>query len=312
MRIRAFALAVLIGLAPGWTRAGEVALTFDDLPGMTLLNSQAWVDYANGMILRGLRRHHFPATGFVIEGKLDELDRSRQIAILRRWRDAGMGLGNHTFSHESPNTLGAPAYVKDIARGEPVTRRLLHERGRTLVWFRHPYLETGFPKSQKDFIDAWLVRHGYRVAPVTMEASDWEFAEPYDDALARHDDARVLRIRAEYLGYVDQMVAWYQSASQALLGRQIAFVMLLHDTRLNADCLDDLAGILRRHDLRVVSLEKAMQDPAYSIPDSYVGPEGIEWLERWSLELRRPLPWDSFTDPPADIEAEYHKLDKDH
>ena len=70
------------------------------------------------MILRGLKRHHFPATGFVNEGKLDELNRDRQIANLKRWLDAGMVLGNHTFSHESPNTLGAAAYISDIARGE--------------------------------------------------------------------------------------------------------------------------------------------------------------------------------------------------
>jgi hypothetical protein len=39
----------------------------------------------------------------------------------------------------------------------------------------------------KNAIDAWLAAHGYRIAPVTIDADDWEFAEPYEDALARHD-----------------------------------------------------------------------------------------------------------------------------
>ncbi len=307
-------LAALVALAPSAALAehGQIALTFDDLPALTLLTSQPYVDYANEIILRGLRRHHIPAIGFVNEGKLDDLDRTRQIANLRKWRDAGMELGNHTFSHESPNGIRAKAYIEDIARGETVTRALLDERHLPLKWFRHPYLETGLPKAEKAAIDAWLAAHGYRIAPVTMEASDWMFAEPYDDAIARHDEARVKRIKAQYLDYTDRMVGWYQRASQALLGRQIRFILLLHVTRLNADCIDDLPKILARHDLRPVSLDTAMKDPAYRIKDPYVGSEGIEWLERWSMELHKDLPWDDFLDPPADVEAEYKAIDDDH
>ena len=316
MRRRLLLLAALLGLAPAAAMAagaqGQVALTFDDLPALTILKSQAYVDYANDMILRGLKRHHMPAIGFVNEGKLDELDRPAQIANLKKWRDAGMQLGNHTFSHESPNGIRAAAYTADIARGDKVTRALLEERHRTLSWFRHPYLETGLPKADKIQIDEWLTAHGYRIAPVTMEASDWMFAEPYDDAIARKDEARIKRIKTEYLDYTDRMIGWYQRASQSLLKRQIRFIFLLHVTRLNADSMDDLARILARHQLRAVSLETAMEDPAYRIKDPYVGSEGIEWLERWSLEMRKELPWDDFADPPADIEAEYRLVDSDH
>jgi len=91
----------------------------------------------------------------------------------------------------------------------------------------------------------------------------------------------------------------------------MAFVMLLHVTRLNADCIDDLAVILKRHHIKPVSLDAAMKDPAYRIDDPYVGPNGIEWLERWSITLHKDLPWDSFKEPPADIEAEYKTVDND-
>lgn len=315
MRRLIIAMAALIGWAPSMAVAaqGTVALTFDDLPGLTLLRSQPYIDYANDMILRGLKAHHFPAIGFVNEGKLDEpeLDRTRQIANLRKWRDAGMMLGNHTFSHESPNGIGAPAYIADIERGEPVTRGLLAEKHRRLDWFRHPYLETGMPRAEKARIDDWLEDHHYRIAPVTMEASDWMFAEPYDDAIARQNPAHAAEIKAAYLAYTDRMIGWYKRAGERLLGHQIPYVMLLHVTRLNADSMDDLAKLLRRHDLKPVSLETAMKDPAYAIHDPYVGPDGIDWLERWSHELRRSLPWDDFADPPADIQAEYQKIDPD-
>ena len=307
-----FALFSIMVVAPGARAAtGKVALTFDDLPGLTIFTDQPYVNYLNVMLLRGMRRHRLPATGFVNESKLDEIDRAQQIANLEKWLDAGMNLGNHTFSHESPDTLGPKGYIEDVAHGEPVTRSLLEQRGRRLTWFRHPYLETGFPAAAKREIDDWLWAHGYRIAPVTIDANDWEFAEPYDDAIARHDEARRLRIKKQYLAYTERTVAWSQTASKALFGRPIALVMLLHDTRLNADSIDGLAQILKRRNLKGVTLEEAMQDPAYRTHDPYVGPDGIEWMERWSQELHKELPWDSWRDPPAQIVQEYDRVNND-
>lgn len=301
-------------LAPGSissAETGKVALTFDDLPALSLFNDQPYVNYLNDRLLRGLKRHRLPAIGFVNESKLDVIDRPQQIANLEKWLDAGMDLGNHTFSHETPDTLGAKGYIADIARGEPVTRDLLAERHRPLNWFRHPYLETGSPAEVKREIDNWLAGHGYRVAPVTIDADDWEFAEPYDDAVSRHDEVRRLRIKKQYLDYTERTVAWYQKASNALFGRQIAFVMLLHATRLNADCIDELSDILKRRKLKGVTLNEAMKDSAYRVRDPYVGHGGIDWMERWSDELHRELPWDSWQDPPQQIINEYDRTNND-
>jgi len=306
-----FAIMAMFAASAASARREAVALTFDDLPALTLLHSQTYVTCTNAMLLRGLKRHHLPAIGFVNEGKFDELERAKQIDVLHMWLNAGMLLGNHSFSHESPNNMAADAYVADIVRGESVTRPLLAARGLRLVWFRHPYLETGPTQKAKQQINHWLAEHGYRIAPVTMENSDWLFAEPYDDAIARHDNDRAGRIKASYLAYTTQMIAWYRSAAHQLLGRNMSYVMLLHVTRLNANCINELAALLRRAGLHAVALEKAMKDPAYRIPDPYVGPDGIGWLERWSLALHKDLPWDDFVDPPADIEAEYKHVDND-
>ena len=304
-------LSVLCISSPAAAKSGKVALTFDDLPALTLLQDQPYVNYLNTMILRSLARHHIPATGFVNESKLDEIDRRQQIAILKSWLNAGKNLGNHTFSHESPNQLGAAGYIADIVRGEPVTKGLLAAHRQHMTWFRHPYLETGAPEPVKREIDRWLGTHGYRIAPVTIDADDWEFAEPYDSAIARRDETRRAVIRTEYLAHTEKMIRWYRSAAHALFGRDISYVMLLHATRLNADCMDDLAAALERENLRPVSLTEALQDPAYRTHDPYVGKDGIEWLERWSEELHKELPWDDYEDVPEDIRVEYDKVDSD-
>jgi peptidoglycan/xylan/chitin deacetylase (PgdA/CDA1 family) len=307
----ALLFTLLAASQPAVAKSEKIALTFDDLPGLTVLSDQSYVNYLNDAILRGLKRHHFPAIGFVNESKLDEIDRKQQIANLEKWLHAGMDLGNHTFSHESPVELGARGYIADIARGEPVTKQLLAKHHQQMRWFRHPYLETGFPEAEKREIDLWLTAHGYRIAPVTIDADDWEWAEPYDDALARHDEPRRRRLRTEYLAYTERMVNWYRTAAHALFGRDISYVMLLHATRLNADCIDDLVAMFGRQRLRGISLAEAMRDPAYRTRDPYVGKDGIEWLERWSLELHKDLPWDSFEDVPQWVHAEYDKVDND-
>jgi peptidoglycan/xylan/chitin deacetylase (PgdA/CDA1 family) len=295
--------------APVPPPSANIALTFDDLPGIVLKPDQAYLDATNKALITGLKRHHFPAIGFVNEGKLDEIIRRRQIAVLHRWLNAGFDLGNHTFSHSTPNDVGAQGYIADIARGEKVIRPMMQAAHRPLQWFRHPYLETGSPEAVKAEINQWLATHGYRIAPVTIDADDWEFAEPYDNAVMSGNKAEAARIRGIYLAYTERTVVWYRRAANALFGRDIAYVMLLHDTRLNADCFEGLAAILKRQNLHPVSIDQALRDPAYRTPDNYAGKDGIEWLERWSETLHKELPWDDYEDVPKGIEKEYNSLD---
>lgn len=107
------------------------------------------------------------------------------------------------------------------------------------------------------------------------------------------------------------MISWYLQAAQGLLGREPAFVFLLHASRLNADSLDRFAAILRAHHLHAVSLDQAMTDPAYEIADDYAGPDGDEWLTRWARTLHKDLPWSTLPAPPADIAAIDAKLENE-
>ena len=313
MRILACSLALAAGsipAGPAQANGGKIALTFDDLPALTVLKGQSYVDYLTVRLMRGLRRHRFRVTGFVNEGKLDP-DRAAQTANLERWLDAGMNLGNHTFAHSAASAVGARAYIADIEKGEPATKKLLAGHHEALRWFRHPYLDTGSPASVRHEIDGWLAAHEYRVAPVTIDAEDWEFAEPYDDAIARHDRVRQKRIRSEYLAYTTMRVAWSQESARILFGRDIAQVILLHATRLNADTIGDLAGIFHRAHLQRTTLDDALRDPAYQTRDTYTGKDGINWLERWALTLHKDLPTQGDVDPPKDIEIEYDRVDND-
>jgi peptidoglycan/xylan/chitin deacetylase (PgdA/CDA1 family) len=307
----ALAFATLAMTAPVRAESAKIALTFDDLPALSMIDDQAQMNYITEALLRGLVRHRFRATGFVNEVNLDIMDRDQQIANLDKWLGAGMGLGNHTYSHEAASALGATAYIEDIQRGERVTKWLLARHGKRMRWFRHPYLDTGSPAPVKKQIDTWLAAHFYRIAPVTIDADDWEWASPYDDAIAHNDEARRLRLKQGYLAYTEKTIDWERGVARMLFGRDISYVMLLHATRLNADCIDDLAAMLRREHLHVVSLNAAMRDPAYRTPDTWTGKDGIDWLVRWARAQNKPLPWSSLEPIPAWVQAEYDRLEDD-
>lgn len=296
-------------VSPCVARAEPVALTFDDLPTLSLNHDLSYWQVTTERLLRGLRRRRVPAIGFVNEAKLEGGDRAERAELLRRWLDAGMELGNHTYSHGSLSRMPVNAYIGDVERGETVLRPLLAERGDTPRWFRHPYLETGPTLQIRHTFEDWLALHGYRVAPVSLENSDWMFAYPYDDAVTRGDAVAATRIQKEYLAYTAAVIPWYRAAALQLLGRRVPLVFLLHATRLNADSLGQLTAILKANDLKPVSLDQAMQDPIYAMPEDYAGTDGQEWLSRWSLALNKPLPWSSYPQPPADITAAEKRLD---
>jgi peptidoglycan/xylan/chitin deacetylase (PgdA/CDA1 family) len=267
-----------------------IAVTFDDLP---VAGPVPWTDRDQvfSRLLAAIVRNRIPAIGFVNEfqlGPLGEPDPA-ETARLRAWRDAGLELGNHTFSHPDLNRMPLAEFERQIVDGERVTRALLKERGRRPRFFRHPFLHTGRSIAVRDSLTRFLTEHGYRVAPVTDDNSDWIFASAYEHALGRGDTATVARIAAAYIPYMESKVAYWERQSTALFGREIRQVLLIHANRLNADRLAQLIGMFKGRGYRMISLEEALADSVYTTPESYSGPAGISWLHRWALSRGRGL-----------------------
>ncbi len=257
-----------------------VAVTIDDLPTVhapTLEEKQ----YITRNLLEHLRASGVPATGFVNEGKLGERADAEQVALLEAWLDAGMTLGNHTYSHASFFTTPLEAFKSEVLRGEVVTKRLLRARGDSLRYFRHPYLNTGPDRATRRDFEDFLAEHGYTVAPVTLDNDEWLYAFAYTKAEASGDTLLAARIGADYLRYMAEVFEHGEALSRDLLEREPAQVLLLHANKLNADYFDDLATMMQGRGYAFVSLEEALEDPAYRLPDEYVGQWGISWLERW-------------------------------
>lgn len=263
----------------------RIVLTYDDLPVNSFRETDEIFEGVTNDLVAGLRRNDVPAIGFVNERKLypdGELSPLR-VGLLQAWLDAGFELGNHSFSHPDLHSTEVSAFEADVLRGEEITRGLLEAAGKAPRYFRHPFLHTGRSLEIKRRFESFLGDHGYRVAPVTIDNHEWIYARAYDHALVRPDPPLARRIASAYVVYMDSVVGYYEAQSRALVGREIPQVLLLHANRLNADTTDELVEMLRSRGYSFIELDEALLDPAYDMPDEFVGPGGITWIHRWAL-----------------------------
>jgi peptidoglycan-N-acetylglucosamine deacetylase len=294
--------ALLLGVdAIPQTRASEraVAVTFDDLPGTpagVVANDVASLKELTGKLLSAVRKHNVPAVGFVNEGQLFVEDAGPgdvdgRTGLLRMWVDAGLELGNHTYSHRDLNTIPLDQFQADVLRGETVTRGLLKQKGQRLRYFRHPFLHVGADLKVRRAFEVFLSNHGYTVAPVTIDNDEFVYAAAYAKALRRGDTPVAMRIADDYLRYMDQVFTFFEDVSKRVTGREIPQILLLHANNLNADRFDALAGALKQRGYKFVSVAQALEDPAYRLRDEFVGAPSNSWFNHWEITAgRAPVP----------------------
>ncbi|MGA2739232.1 MAG: polysaccharide deacetylase family protein [Bryobacteraceae bacterium] len=284
MRTALAMLLLTMTLSGGATGAGrEVAITIDDLPrgGDGGDRSFAGVRSMTERLLAALHEQNIPVSGFVHPGRT-ELSAPDVLRILNLWLDAGADLGNHTWSHADLNRTAVADYEQDILKAEAALLPLVQARGKKLKFFRYPMLHAGPTAQTKRIIAEFLAAHGYRNAPVTFDNSDYMFAAAYNRPELR---GRAIR---EYVPYLESVVAFFEGRSVEVAGREFPQIMLLHANELNSRTLPDILDMFRRRGYRFVALGEALRDPAYRLPESYVGPGGFSWIHRWSMTKGMP------------------------
>jgi peptidoglycan/xylan/chitin deacetylase (PgdA/CDA1 family) len=285
------AAAVTVAFAADAPPDRQIAVTIDDLPaGAANSMSAAAITEMTAKLLAALRQAKVPAVGFVNERKLyynwGEVD--ERIKALNMWLDAGFDLGNHTFGHTSLNLMGLKEFEESVIQGESVTRLLLSQHNKKLRYFRHPYLDTGRDLQTRREAEAFLVARGYRIAPVTMDAWDWNFAGVYDDAKKRGDTALQQEVVSAYFAHHVAMFTYEEKLSKELLGYEPKQILLLHANNLEADHISELLEMIRKRGYRFITLDDALSDDAYGMPDTFVGEEGTGWIEHWAITRGQP------------------------
>jgi peptidoglycan/xylan/chitin deacetylase (PgdA/CDA1 family) len=299
-------LFLLIAL-PLWAQTKQIAITIDDLPCAGGCRGITEMQSITGRITGALKGT--AATGFVNEiGVQAQGERDDRARLLERWLDAGLDLGNHTYSHPSPNQVPLQEYTDDIVKGEVVTKHLLGRRGKSMRYFRHPFTHTGPTAEYKQGIEKFLAERGYEIAPVTVENSDYVWALVHRRAWERGDAETANRVAREYVEHLGTALDAAERISVRVFGREIPQVLLLHANLLNAAVMPEILQQIAKRGYSVVSLETALKDAAYRTPDRYVSRFGPSWFERWGVSLGIPKPSRDEPNLPGWIEKAYNGL----
>ena len=275
MKRLALLLLLLISVACS-TFASEIAVTFDDLPIVTSSDPIAVQQRVTRDLLAHLTARKIPTVGLVNTSKLAT---PAHTALLDRWLEAGFELGNHTYSHPDLHRVSAEVFERDIVKGESPLREVIRRHRGQFRYFRHPFLHTGRTDEVRARIDAFLAKRGYTVAPVTIDNSEWIFARAYEKASGTQQQ----KVVDAYLDYMMAKVAYHDAEAKKLFDREIRQVLLVHANKLNAHAFGMLADRMAKAGHRFITLERALEDPAYRSKDGWRGMGGISWLDRWAI-----------------------------
>lgn len=278
---------LLLSLMQAQAPDRTVALTFDDLPGPGRFRCDAGqvLDVSRHLI-GALAAAKAPAAVFVTTNNICDQIRDRMLGpVVELWQQAGAAVGNHGHRHLDLSRVPLQQYLADIGLADNLLRRAGHFTPR---YFRHNFLHAGPDSATANGLDRWLERHGYTVAPVTVDNNEWIYAGAYAKALVRGDSAMMRRLVPAYLEHIDRSFAFAESVSVRVVGEEIPQILLLHANDINRDHLGEVLRLIERRGYRFISLEEALRHPAYRRRSYYVGTKGLSWLLRWS---RDPAVW---------------------
>lgn len=235
----------------------EIAITIDDLPLVaSRMNTPANQQRATerfASIVQAFTENKVPATGFVIAGAIEK----GQMAFLQQFLDAGLSLGNHTYSHYNLNQKSAEKYIADIDRADKILAPLMT----TPKYFRYPYLAEGNKKT-KPLVQEYLAEHQYTVAPVTIDSKDFAFNEQLYKIPFRSRAAYIEKFKSRYLAFI-----WKQTllAEKRANGKPVKQILLIHANLLNSYLLKDVIQMYKQNGYTFISLAQALENPAPTI-----------------------------------------------
>lgn len=255
---RAMAEAVDLAL---FDNRPTIALTFDDLPVHGPLPPGETPQMVIDAILSALKAAGVEETYGFINAEKAAADPALA-KIHESWRTAGYPLANHSWSHPNLNALTADAFAEEIVRNEAPLKKLMGDGD--WRWFRYPFLAEGDDPAKRNAVRRVLADRGYRIAPVSMDFSDWKWNAAYARCGALGDRVAIAQMEESFIASAREKAHGYRAVAQALYGRDVPHVLLLHVGAFDARMMPRLLAMYREEGFRFGTLAAAVADPAYA------------------------------------------------
>jgi peptidoglycan/xylan/chitin deacetylase (PgdA/CDA1 family) len=212
------------------------------------------------------------------------------MALLKRWNNAGHTISNHTYSHLTINSISETQYEEDTLKNEKLLQSYSHFK----KIFRFPFLKEGDTLAKRNEFRKFLHDHGYRNGSVTIDTSDWYISDRLEKRLSQNPNADITPYRDYYLQHVWNRAQYYDGLAKQILGRSPDHTLLIHHNLLNALFLEDIIQMFKDKGWKVISADKAFQDPVFNIvPNTLPAGESVIWAlakqtGRYNDKLRYP------------------------
>lgn len=256
MFIRWLGVASLFCLlnAPCFAEEHEIAITIDDLPfvgsGTSTPGNLKRTQERFMAIVNTLVENQVPATGFAIGGAVA----NNEWELLQTFRNQGLTIGNHTYTHRSLNSMSAEKYIDDIEHADTKLASVMTEP----KYFRFPYLAEGKgEKKQKVF--EWLTAHQYTVAPVTIDSKDYEFNAQFYRIPYRQRAQSIKQFKKRYLAFIWKQTLKADQKAKKVEGQPIKHILLIHANLLNSLCLGDIIEMYKSNGYKFITLADALK-----------------------------------------------------
>lgn len=210
--------------------------------------------------------------------------------LVRMWRDAGFEIGIGRYKHIWFTETPDEDYIANAEKNEKIVKEILAEKNLTLKYFSYPFLNTGRTVEDQTRYESWLDSRGLTSVKYTINNQEWMYSFAYDAARNDNDTNKMQEVRAEFLDYMTKIFDHYEAYSAEMFGRDISQTMVLTPSRLVADAADELFGMIENRGYQFVSMDEALKDEAYQMPEAHVENEnGISWFERWQMAQGKKL-----------------------
>ena len=260
-----------------------LAVTFDDLPWNGRTIGRTEILERTSRLLAALKARDVPAVGLVTCGNL-----LPDGAAIRRWRRAGIELGNHSATHMDLNRTDPETWIEDVRRCDARMHALTRD---SIRWFRYPLLHEGETVAVRDSVAQALGTMGYRNARVTIDNSEWVRERAYDLALREKDELLAAEVAEAFVEHIVEASRHFRAVARERFGRETGQILLLHANSLASDHAGAVIDALVADGFVMKSLAEVMTDPVFLEPDGYAGPRGLSWLYRVEPAIDDD-PWD--------------------
>ncbi len=261
-----------------------ICITFDELPYAQTFD-EVDVKQMHETILATLKKHKVKATGFVVGYRIED-----HFDIIGQWLNDGHRIGNMTFSNQDYNDLEVDAFLTDVVAGGEQLETMLDGFGQKPRYFRYPFLHYGDSPDKKAAALSFLEEYEITVAHATVVVEDYLYNLGVEKTHGDMDSISYVRILNEYLNHVLDELERVEQVSRERLKRSCRQILQLRANQLNAMYLDELLTALEEAGYKFISLDQALKDEVYTLPEAYFGLRGVGYLDMLNLSDPDHLP----------------------